>query len=661
MERSTLALATLLLACDVSQEATSLERDVPFACDSDGDCPEGSCLAQFGICTRSDGKLENLLFEVTPQASDPVYGGARFLVVENVASALGEGQRATLNVRPRVPVTGRVLVPPELESCLWLARSTLPVALTFTPREQLLGLSLPSYEIKTSFDASIVEYVFEGSLPPGSYDVYMLPEYESLNRQSLSDDCRAIPQIFRNRSIGLGAGTGESLELNQPQPWSLRLTIPWEERLDGWTLDMVHPVTGEVISNVVELRAGDRDANTNTLVATLNYSTAEFDFIGQAEELVRLAPPRGVAAGTMLFQRSALATAPGEGTITNVASFGTPVAFQAWVWKKGETDSPVPGSVAFSSLELDQVDDGVFASFETTAMVDATGQVNVTLLPGRYRVRVTPPALEMVNLGLMAGYETSVTVWADEDGSLQGGHVIEVPPARFLSGQVLADTDGSPLRRVEIRASATDPRRNLCPEPPDDASPTCERPRAPVLQRALAQDPYIPRTRNGLSESDGTYTVDGLDCGRCEREATTPFDLTARPEISTGLPWVVRAGVDPIAETSDSPVAALRIPLPVARPMRVTYGDPIRTVGPDKKEGTADDPEVTWHLSGALVRVFAVLDGEGRVVADPESLPPCISAESPESANCAESLIQVAEARTDSDGGFLLLLPPDLE
>jgi hypothetical protein len=653
MERSTLALAALLFACDVRQEATSLERDVPFACNSDADCASGRCLADFDICVGSEGTLEDLLFEVTPQSSDPVYGGARFLEVQNVAAEVAAGERALLNVRPRERVTGSVVVAEELEACLDLALSTLPVVLTFTPREQLLGLSLPSYEISSRFDDRVREYVFEGSLPPGRYDVYMRPD------ESLPPECRAIPQIFRDQSIGLDTETDESLDLKQPPPSALRLTIPWQERLDGWTIDMVHPVTGEVISNVIELRAGDVDSNTNTLVATLNYSTAERDFIGPAEELVRLAPARGVAAGTMLFQRSALATAPGEGTLTNVASFGKPVPFQAWVWKKGETDSPVPGSVTFSSLELDEVDDGVFASFEATAMVDATGQVKATLLPGRYRVRVTPPGLEMVNLGLMTGFETSVTVWADEDGSPQGGHVIEVPSALSLTGQVLAAVDESPLRRVEIRASATDPRRNLCPAPSDGGEPTCERPRAPVLQRALAQDPFIPRTRNGLSESDGTYTVDGLDCGRCQPGATTPFDLTARPEISTGLPWVVRATIDPIEEAGT--LHDLRIPLPLARPMQVTYGDPTRDPGPDKKEGTEDDMDVIWHLSGALVRVFAVLDGEGRLVGHPESSPLCISAESPASANCSESLIQVAEARTDSDGKFLLLLPPDLE
>jgi hypothetical protein len=656
----TLTLA-LALACGVEKEATSLERDVPFACSDDADCPAGSCLAEFRICTRGKGQLEKLLFEVTPQASDPVYGGARFLTtLPNVSKPLAAGARLALNVPPRVPVTGRVLAAPDQQACLSLARSTLPVTLTFTPREQLLGLSLPSYELTSHFDSSldVGEYVFEGSLPPGHYDVYMRPDFTKL-----TPTCRAIPQIFRDRSVGLVQGTDERLELTQLPPSALRLTIAWEAPLDGWQLDMVHPVTGEVISNVVQLRAADVDPSTNTLITTLNYSRADPDFILPAEELVRLTPPRGVAAGTVLLARSGVEVfEQGEGTIANVSSFGQPVAFQAWVWKQGHADTPVPGTVGFSAIELDEVEDGVFTSFEAAADIDATGQVSASLLPGRYRVRVTPPGLEMVNLGLIAGYESEVTVWADGDGSLarQGGHVIEVPPALSLRGQIVAETNGVPLRRVDIRASASDPDRHRCPASPDGSPTSCERPRTPVLQRALARDPFIPRTRNGLSASDGTFSVDGLDCGRCEPDAATYFDLTVRPDISTGLPWLVRASVDPLEDADELAASPLRIPMPVARPMRVTYGEREPALGADMDSPT-DAELVTRLLSGALVRVFAVLDDLGQLVPDPDVLAPCISIVKSDGSRCLESLIQVAEARTDSDGEFLLLLPPDVE
>ncbi len=659
MHRCWMALA-LALGCEAQEEETSLERDVPFACQGDADCPAGSCLPEYGICTRNQGRLDTLLFEVTPQSSDPVYGGARFLTRQNVAVAPEDGERLELNVRTRVTVRGQVRAAPEQQACLMPARSTLPVFLTFTPREQLLGLSVPSYEFRTNFDDGPDEYVFQGSLPPGRYDVYMRPDFSKL-----SDECRAIPQLFRDRSVGSTKGEDATLELQQPPPSALRLTIAWRDSLEGWQLDMVHPITGEVLSNRVELSASDADPVTGDLITTLNYSRADDDFIQQAEELVRLRPPEEGRAGTVLLQRSSVEAGPtpGEGAIGNVSTFGDPVAFQAWVWKKGQADAPVPGTVSFSALELDEVANGVPASFEASARVDVTGQVNASLLPGRYRVRVTPPGMELVNLGLMPGFESTVTVWPNGDPALdsQGGHVIEVPQAKSLAGQVVAETNGMPLRRVDVRANATHPDRNGCPESATGTpAPSCDRPRAPVLQRALALDPFIPRTRNGLSGSDGRFEVDGLDCGRCEPEAPTYFDLTVRPDASTGLPWLIRSSVDPFRDAEDLANNPLRIPMPVARPMQVTYDDPVTDLGADL-EDPADDQTVTRRLAGALVRVFAILDNLGHLVTEPEALPPCISVPNPEGVLCLQSLIQVAEARTGSDGEFLLLLPPDLE
>ncbi|HTV20330.1 MAG TPA: carboxypeptidase-like regulatory domain-containing protein [Polyangiaceae bacterium] len=669
MERSRCwLLVCFALACEVRERPTSLERDVPFACDEDTDCPAGSCLTEFGICTRSTGRLETLLFEVTPQPSDPVYGGARFLTKLDVSEAPKAGERLELNVRPRVPVTGQVVAAPEQQACLSPGQRTLRVALTFTPRERLLGLSVPSYEFETPSE-NVQEYVFRGSLPPGRYDVYMRPITDASR-----PDCLAIPQLFRDRAVGLMQPSGDRLELEQPRPSTLRLKVAWRDDLEGWRLDVVHPVSGQVLSTEAVLHAEDVDRSgpVPVLEATLNYSRQDpiappgvDPTMVQADEIVRLRPPDGVTAGTIVWQRYGLElSTPGEGSIGNVSSFGDPIAFQAWVWKRDADDTPVPGRVEFAALQLDEVADGVFASFEASATVDATGQVNARLLPGRYRVRVTPPGLEMANLGLMTGYEKLVTVWpasSQQAGpDMQGGHVIDVPVAQNLAGRVIADTDDIPLRRVDIRATATHPGRNLCAlDSSGMPAANCERPRAPVLQRALAEDPFIPRERNGLSDSDGNFSIRGLDCGRCDEAAPTYFDLTVRPDAATGLPWSVRLSVDPVRDAPDIRAKPLRIPMPVARPMRVTYGDARPSQpGTDSVE-SAEEQKNT--LFGALVRVFAILDNQGHLVTDPEGLDECLSVSTPDGSRCLQSLIQVAEARTGSDGEFLLLLPPDVE
>jgi hypothetical protein len=183
-----------------------------------------------------------------------------------------------------------------------------------------------------------------------------------------------------------------------------------------------------------------------------------------------------------------------------------------------------------------------------------------------------------------------------------------------------------------------------------------------VVRRALAEDPFIPRSRNALSDSDGRFELEGLDCGRCDSEAPTYFDLTVRPDASTGLPWSVRLSVDPYRDAADLAANPLRIPMPVARAVRVTYGNPVSPAEPDADAGApAEEPGSTGLLSGALVRVFAVLDNQGHLVTHPEGLSECSSVSVPDGSRCLQSLIQVAEARTGSDGEFLLLLPPDVE
>lgn len=649
----------LLLACSVRTEEPTTGEAVPFACQTDGDCSVGSCSAELGICTRSSGQLDRVLFEIIPQASDPAYGGSRYVTLQDVraSGAVGSLERGIeagwleVNVPPRVPVRGSVEAALGQPACLPRARSTLPVTLTFSPRERLLGLSIPDYELSTTFDEAAREYVFEGALPPGRYDVYLRP-----NRELLPLDCPAIPQVFRDRVVG------EVFNLEQPQPASLRVTIPWRETLEGWTLDMVHPVTGEILSNEVPLRRADLGESEATLETTLNYSVAEAnDYMTDGEELVRLTPPPNIDAGTVLLQRSGLElVVPGEAVLGDVSSFGESVDFQAWVWRRGVADTPVRAAVRFTALDLDALPGGVIASFERSATVDERGQVNVSLLPGQYRVRVTPPVLQQ---GLLAGFESRVTVWPSEvAGGMdrrQAGHIFEVPPALALSGQVRLE-DGSPAPGdMEVRASAAAQNRSACTTPSGENVSNCTPARAAVLRDALAQDPFVPRSRSALTGADGAFDIDGLDCGQCEPGAGARYDLAVRPRPESGLPWMVRRSNN-VYDTQR--VAPIVVPVPVAQPIRLTYGDPALDPGLNVDD-TADDVWVPRGLPGALVRVYAVLDDSGEVVtgSDLDTLVPCVTVVSTSIDRCTQSLLQLAELRSDAQGRLVLLLPPNLD
>jgi len=476
--------------------------------------------------------------------------------------------------------------------------------------------------------------------------VYMRP-----NTSALGEACIAIPQIFRNRLIG------EQFQLAQPPPRPLALTIPWSAELEGWLVDMVHPVSGEVISNRVRLSAANVDAATQTLKAALYYSRAQEDLpnepavdgvISDADELVRLTPPPERRAGTILLQRSGVELATqGEGVIGNVFEFGEPVDFQSWVWLEDQFDRPVPGIVSFAARDLDEVAEGVLASFDGSATVDPRGQVRLSLLPGRYRIRVTPPGVDVPQLGFLSGYESSVTVWPNDNASgvVQGGHVIEVPAAVSLQGAVVTRADGEPLPGVEIQASASNASEDACPILGDEQGPiTCDRPGTAVLRKALAQDPFVPRTRSTFSEPNGEFVISGLDCGQCEPGAGVRLDLTVRPPPETGLPWFVQRSYP--LYSNESMLMPLDVPKPVAHAVRLTYGDPAA-------EGQGRG------LPGALVRVFALLDQQGHVITSNGTRVPCVSALLGE--RCVQSLVQVAELRSGNEGEFPLLLPPEIE
>ena len=118
------------LGCTVNPDAASEAGEVQPACQGDADCSFGHCLTAFGVCSQSQGELTRLLFEVTPPASDPVYGGARYLTIADlsVMDPQGVPERGIapgwheLNVRPRVPVSGSVSAAPDQTACLSRAR-----------------------------------------------------------------------------------------------------------------------------------------------------------------------------------------------------------------------------------------------------------------------------------------------------------------------------------------------------------------------------------------------------------------------------------------------------------------------------------------------------------------------------------------------------------
>ena len=239
-------------------------------------------------------------------------------------------------------------------------------------------------------------------------------------------------------------------------------------------------------------------------------------------------------------------------------------------------------------------------------------------------------------------------MWPNEPGQppVQGGHVIEVPPAVSIAGRIHTD-GGQPLEDVEVEASAAAINRERCASSEENTAGFCDRSRS-VLRTALAQDPFSPRTRTALSAANGEFQIEGVDCGQCEPGAGAWFDVSVRPPVESGYPWRILRALE--VDSRGSGLGTLRLPRPVSHALRLTYGDPT----PSSPEGESTVP----GLAGALVRVYALLDSASRLVTDADALVPCL--EVPESQPCTQAALQVAELRSGPDGRLLLLLPPTL-
>lgn len=639
MQRCSIALAVLALACDVKELPSPTRHEAAAPCRTNGDCTSGSCQTDLGICNTPVGTLQTLLLEIVPEATDPRYGGARFYSYQTGLGA-SSSEPLLLNVPERVAVQGQVDAAPEQEDCSG-AGNSLPVSLTFTPRERAWGIAVPSY----SFDAIRIddgvtdEFRFSGSLPPGRYDVYM----RARPGRTLPTSCNLAPQIFRDVAVGLDStapGVAAATPLT-PVQRSLRLSMRWTDELDGWNVDMIHPVTGEIISTRTTLqRRNVFDLGDGPVIEfTLHYSLGgEKDFLREGQELVRLTPPemQRASKGVVLLAREGLEiVTPGEGTIGDVTTFGATVDFQSWIFPSADDRRRVEGTVSFAATSLTEAVGGVDASFTGTINIDELGQVEHDLLPGTYRMRVTPAP----GTGLAAS-EYPVTVAAG--ASDQKGGVIPVSRAARLSGRVLSPTD-EPLPGVEVVVTASRQPLDGCAAEASLADPLCDRPRAEALQRALGEDPFVPRSRSVLSSQTGDFDGIEIDCGGCELFGTgVGLDITLRPPPENGLPWLLKPAQ---RVQSNVNLNELRFSLPVTRPVLVTFGT--RTAPSDV-------------VSGALVTAYVLLDAESRPIDDPSGVPPCLGAKV-EDPICIQSAVPIAEGRTDPDGELLLLLPPSLE
>ncbi len=599
--------AAVLAACDVATVQQAHSSIAQNQCQSDSECPGGFCSAQ--QCRSRKGTLGTALFAITPPAGTSPSAGAQFLKQLDLTSAGGE---LPLSLDAVVQVTGEVTVGAyKCKPYLTSSDASIPVVISLTPSASALGVYSPAAVAQTTLVGSSMlgdsahdpaHFSFSVNVPPGDYDVYVQPLSQD------QETCIVPPQLQRAYHI---EGDQLLLAIPLPEPSSFEFHVSWplgDGALNGWTVDMLDPLSGRVISNRAQLAVSS--LGKTDYVATVSYLSVLGDTSElTAQELVRLSPPPGAVAPSVLLARSALGLFDANrGTLGNLSSLPSSVRVQGQVTNMA-TPEPVAATVTMVATKINGIDPGVLASFVRMVTVGDDGQFELDVLPGTYRVSAVPSGeLDSSPAGSKDSKLAEATQeWlVAESPSKQAGKVIELNQALPINGQAFDASFSTPVATALVQAVAS------------AASIKTD-----VLHEALGEGSSVPRAGTGSVTSSGDFSLLG-DSGT--------FDVSVRPLAATGFPWLVVPGVGVSTSADNSAGANLGtrgLPLPVL------YRGTVTEPGSNTTRNA---------VPGALIRVY-VYTQAGKYTADPGK---------------ADALVQIAETRADTTGDYQLLIPAAL-
>jgi len=506
-------------------------------CSSESDCGADSC--RDGVCQTVNGKLEALLVSATPPSDS---GVPHMTFVTQLDDVPTSGGSLDLQLPGPSHVLGSLVLPKDV-TCYpgflsddpknpFLTADdgkSLPATVTFALSQRLLGLPQQLYFASTGIRNLQGGYSFEARLPRGEYDVYLVPPPHQLG-------CAVPPQLYRNLVIGV-----ENAEINFPLSSisQLSLSIRWPKAspsLKGWTVDMIEPLGGNPISTELVLGDPSDSGEASTTVdygAQLSYSTVVVPVattttteVKAAKDLLRFRPRSDQVAPTIFMDRTGLGLLSGQSPAVLIDRFTRlpePVRVESQLVRLDD-GTPVAGYVTLVSTQIYGVDDGIFASYQTTLSVAADGALHAVVPPGTYKVWAVPPVLGGPSAeGALAALQADWEVPADIP--VQYGKVLELSPIAAIVGQ--SSFPGAQVQAVP--------------------SPSVILP----FDDAFGNGPFIPRAGVGLVDDAGKFAV-AADPGL--------FDVSVQGPESLGFAWQVYPGVE--VKDRDRDLGRVSLPRP---------------------------------------------------------------------------------------------------
>jgi hypothetical protein len=494
-------------------------------------------------------------------------------------------------------------------------------------------------------------------VPRGSYDIYVEPLPPS-GDEAEKPQCVVAPQLIRRQPLGSLDET--CLPIPWTQPHKVSVSIPFlgpssgAGSLDDWKIDVVHPLTAQVLSSQSVLSQENRyeTLTERGYRREVHYTPVPAD--EAVKELIRLTPPAGVVAPVIQADRTGLQVTSAEATFPPLGPFLPPIKLHGQVAPTEDSGPPPSGGISgraiFTAVLLKGIKPGVFASHSTVVGVGSDGSATAELLPGEYRLRVVPD----IGTGY-AATETNQPIQCPTDPDSgaclqpeQYGRLFRVKRAAALTGEVVDSTSGERVEQISVDAVPATVGTRSCASASNDA---CAVAPVGVLDIALGDEGFVPRRVSGIVQS-GRFTLDGLDCGECTAESGALFDIAVKPPVESRRAWGLKPGITVIS--GEQTAGVVDLPLPVI------YRGTIE-VRPPSSDGVA----VPGVKVRALVRAYVLRDEKGAAITDPAGMPSCTmvaaSGAGASSSRCIRSVLQVAETTSDDQGLFELVLPSRID
>jgi hypothetical protein len=227
------------------------------------------------------------------------------------------------------------------------------------------------------------------------------------------------------------------------------------------------------------------------------------------------------------------------------------------------------------------------------------------VLPGTYRVSAVPSDATAPADKPLA--EATAEWVIGTSPSTQAGKVIEMSEALAVNGAAVDPTGALYMTGAQVQAVAS------------PASIVTD-----VLHQALGEAAYVPRAASTTVDSKGEFKL-YVDTGT--------YDFSVRPRASSGFAWLVQPGTS----IGTTPTTSAGIGLnTLTLPLPLVYRGNLTVSG-----ASADSSS---SVPGALIAAYIYLKGTA-YTADPTQ---------------ADSVLQIAEARSDDTGAFTLLIPASL-